>query len=549
MLRKIKLLAFAVILLGLFAPLGHAQEPHEHQHAEGEKLGQVHFPVSCDPSLQGEFDRAVAMLHSFWYERAAEAFAEIARKDPSCAMAHWGMAMTIYHPLWEKPGAEALKNGSAAVGRARLITAKTEREKDYIAAIEAFYKDYADVDHVTRTLAYEKAMQQLHSRFPEDHEATVFYSLALLASAQAQPGDKTYAREKQAAAMLNQVLAAQPEHPGVTHYLIHAYDSPPLASLALSAARGYAKIAPSVPHALHMPSHIFTRLGLWQESIQSNLASEAAARRFAVEMHLEGAWDEQLHAMDYLMYAYLQSAQDQRAKALLDELYHIRKTTPESFKVAYAFAALPARYTLERRRWAEAAALQAYPKDFPWSRFAWGEATLYYARGVGAARSGDTATARQSVERLAALEKALLEAKDRYWANQVAIQRLTASAWLAYAEKRKAEALNLMRSAVEMEEATEKHPVTPGPVVPAREMLGDLLLEMGEPGQAAKAYEAVLAVAPNRFGSLLGAARAAKQMRDTAKARSFYSQLAAICDHADGERAELQEARRFLRAK
>jgi tetratricopeptide (TPR) repeat protein len=549
MLRKTKLLASSAILLALLSSLCNAQEIHEHRHGDGEKLGRVHLPVSCNAAGQIEFDRAVAMLHSFWYEKANDAFAEIARKDPSCAMAYWGLAMSLYHPLWEKPGAEALKNGWAAVEKAKAIGAKTERERDYITAIEVFYKDYANIDHVTRTLAYEKATEQLHSRFPEDREAGVFYSLALIGSALVLPTDKTYAREKQAAGILNKVLSVEPEHPGVAHYLIHAYDSPPLANLALNAARSYSKIAPSVPHALHMPSHIFTRLGLWQESIQSNLASEDAAKKFAAEMHMGGAWDEQLHAMDYLMYAYLQGAQDKQAKAILDELYQIHKTFPENFKVAYAFAAIPARYTMERRRWSDAASLQMVPNDFPWVRFSWAEAIITFARGVGAARSGDLATARQSVEKLAALEKRLIEAKDGYWAKQVAIQRLAASAWLAYSEKRKEEALNLMRAAAELEDTTEKHPVTPGPIVPAREMLGDMLLELGEPGRAVKEFEAALLVSPNRFGSLLGAARAANQMKDVGKARSFYSKLAAICEHADGGRAELQEAKTYLRGK
>lgn len=549
MLHKPKLITFSVILLALLSSSGNAQGIHQHEHSEGGKLGHIRFPVSCNSTIQIEFNRAVAMLHSFWYEKAGEAFAEIARKDPSCAMAYWGLAMTLYHPLWEKPSTEALKNGWAMVGKARAVGAKTDRERDYISAIELFYKDYAISDHLARTLAYEKAMEQLHSRYPEDSEAGVFYSLALIASAQALPTDKAYAREKKAAGILNEVLSKEPQHPGVVHYLIHAYDSPPLATLALNAARSYAKIAPSAPHALHMPSHIFTRLGLWQESIQSNIASEGAAKKFAAEMHMEGTWDEQLHAMDYLMYAYLQGAQDKQAKAILDELYQVHKTTPENFKVAYAFAAIPSRYVLERRRWSDAASLKMHPRDFPWSRFPWAEAIIYFARGVGAARSGDTSTARQSVEKLAALENTLVEAKDRYWANQVGIQRLAVSAWLACAEKRQEEALKLMHSAAELEDATEKHPVTPGPIVPAREMLGDMLLELGEPGEALKEFETMLVVSPNRFGSLFGAARAARLIKNVGKARSSYLKLMSICNHADSNRVELQEAETFLRAK
>jgi hypothetical protein len=545
-LRKAKLVVFSALLFVSLPSLCNAQETYQHEHSANEKLGQVHFPISCNSAAQIEFDRAVAMLHSFWYEKAGEAFSEIAKRDPSCAMAYWGIAITFYHPLWERPNAEVLRNGWAAVEKAKAIGAKTNRERDYIAAIEAFYKDYGKVDHLARVLAYEKAMEQLHSRYPDDSEASIFYSLALIASAQTLPTDKTYSREKKAADILNEALSKNPSHPGVAHYLIHAYDFPPLAHLALNAARSYSKIAPSVPHALHMPSHIFTRLGLWQESIQSNIASESAAKSFAAQIHMDGAWDEQLHAMDYLMYAYLQGAQDKQAKAILDELYQIHKTSPENFKVAYAFAAIPARYAIERRQWSEAASLKPHPGGFPWSRFPWAEAIIYFARGMGAARNGDIATARQSIDKLALLENMLIEAKER---DQVKIQRLAASAWLAHAEGKKEEALKLMRSAADLEDSTEKHPVTPGPIVPAREMLGDLLVDLGEPGQALKEFEASLVASPSRFGSLLGAARAAKSLGDVEKARSLYSKLAAICNQADSNRVELQEAKTFLRRK
>ena len=364
MLAKSRILLFVALLICSLAGSGKAQETHQHEHSTNEKLGNIDFPVSCKPAAQAEFNRAVAMLHSFWYEKAIEAFPQVARQDASCAMAYWGVAMTLYHPLWEKPNDEVLKNGWAAVEKARAIGAETDREREYIDAIGAFYKDYAQIDHLSRVLAYERAMEQLHGRYPEDPEAAVFYSLSLLSSAQALPADKSYVREKKAAGILNQILARDPQHPGVVHYLIHSLDSPPLAGLALNAARSYAQIAPSVPHALHMPSHIFTRLGLWQDSIKSNMASESAAKSFAAETHMDGTWDEQLHAMDYLMYAYLQGAQDKKAKATLDELYQIRKASPENFKVAYAFAAIPARYAIERRQWSEAASLKQYYLSF-----------------------------------------------------------------------------------------------------------------------------------------------------------------------------------------
>ncbi|MGH9819762.1 MAG: hypothetical protein ACRD43_06300 [Pyrinomonadaceae bacterium] len=545
MLHRAKLLIFSAVLPAAIISLCHAQDMSGHMHGD-EKLGNVHFAISCSPAKQTEFDRGVALLHSFWYERAAETFRGIAGREPSCAMAYWGIAMSLYHPLWERPNAESLKSGWEALEKARVINGGTDREKGYIAAAATFFGDYAKVDHVTRVLAYEKAMEQLSSKYPDDREADVFYSLALIASALTLPPDRTYVREKKAAGILNKVLATEPEHPGAIHYLIHACDVPGLAPLALNAARSYAKIAPSVPHALHMPSHIFTRLGLWQESVQSNIASEAAAKKFAAEMKMDGAWDEQLHAMDYLMYAYLQGAQDKQAKALLDELYQIRKTNAENFKVLYAFAAIPARYAIERRQWSEAASLKLYPSDFPWDRIPWAEAVIYFARAVGAARGGQPASARRDIDKLAELETMLSEPKEHV---QVEIERLAAVAWATYAEGKKQEALSLMRSAADLEDATEKHPVTPGPIVPAREMLGDLLLELGEPDQALKEFEVALVASPNRFGSLLGAGRAARMMKNTEKAKSFYSNLVAICDHADTERPELLEAKAFLRGK
>jgi len=545
MLLKAKLLVFSAILIALIPSLCDAQEMSQHKHS-GEKLGSVHFPVSCSSAGQTEFDRAAAMLHSFWYEKAGEIFAGIARREPSCAMAYWGEAMTFYHPLWERPNAEALNNGWEAIKKAKAINAKTERERDYIDAIGTFYADYTKIDHLTRVLAYEKTMERLHGKYPDDLEAGVFYSLALIASALSLPPDRTYSREKKAADILNKVLSVEPQHPGVIHYLIHAYDVPPLAHLALDAARSYAKVAPSVPHALHMPSHIFTRLGLWQESIQSNIASESAAKKFAAEMHMDGAWDQQLHAMDYLMYAYLQGAQDKEAKALLDELYQIHKTSPENLAAGYALAALPTRYLIERKQWAEAASLKLYPSDFPWDRIPWTEAVIYFARAVGAARSGDAASARRDIDKLTSLEDGLTETKQR---AQVKIQRLAASAWAANAEGKKEEALSLMRSAADLEDSTEKLPVTPGPIVPAREMLGDLLLESGKPDQALKEFETALTASPNRFGSLSGAARASKLMKNAEKARDYYSKLISICNLADGNRIDLQEARAFLGRK
>ena len=347
-----------------------AQQEHQHQHDHGdrEQLGQVSFRISCSPAAQKQFNRAVAWLHSFEYDEAERAFREVATADPACGMAYWGIAMSLYHELWAAPSPDELKKGSAAVEKARSVGAKTKRELDYIAAIEAFYKDWDKIDYPRRASGYESAMEQVYLRYPTDREAGVFYALALNATAlAAAPMDKSYTKQKKAAQILNSVLAKEPEHPGIAHYLIHSYDYPPLADLALAAARSYAKIAPSSAHAQHMPSHIFTRLGLWQEDIEANLNSEASAKSYAQKNHLTGAWDEQLHAMDYLAYAYLQQSRDREARAVLDELKTIRKTDPENFKCAYSFAAIPARWALERHKWSEATDLKIEPEDFPCS--------------------------------------------------------------------------------------------------------------------------------------------------------------------------------------
>jgi hypothetical protein len=531
------------------APPARAQEPHTHQSDPAEKLGRVNFTVSCAPQARSQFNRAVAWLHSFEYEEAEKAFAEVAATDSRCGMAYWGIAMSNYHPLWAPPSAAELKKGAEAVEKAKAVGAGTRRERDYIAAIELFYKDSDRLDHRTRTFAYSEAMEQLYRRFPADREAGVFYALTLIAKG-AMASDKSYPNEKKAAQILNRVLAREPLHPGVTHYLIHSYDYPALAHLALPAARSYAKIAPASAHARHMPSHIFTRLGLWQEAVRSNLDAKAAAEAFAVRNHLPGAWDEQFHAMDYLTYAYLQGGQDKQAWGVLDELNKIKRAEPETFKVAYAFTAIQARYALERRQWAEAARLtlpQGALGSFPWQRFGWAEAHIRFARAIGAARTGDTASARQEVEKLAAIRQSLEEVKGGYdWAKQVEIERLAASAWLAHAEGEDEEALRLMRAAAELDDATEKHPVTPGAILPAREQLGELLLELKQPMAALQEFETSLRTAPNRFSGLYGAARAARLASDQKKAKAYYGKLLALCRWADSIRPEIEEAKAFI---
>ena len=517
------------------------------QEKAAEKLGQVDFPVSCTAAAQKQFDQALGALHSFWYEEALRLFTAVADTDPGCAMAYWGIAMSIYYPLWVPPSQATLQKGTNAIEKAKSIGAKTDREGAYIAAIEVFYKDSDKLEHRARTLAYEKAMEQIHRQYPNDREAAIFYALAL--NATAPPTDKTYAQQRKAGEILEKVFAEQPDHPGVAHYIIHSYDNPSTANRGLPAAQRYIKIAPSVPHAQHMPSHIFTRLGLWQESIQSNLGAVAASKEYAAKVHPEAAYYEHLHALDYLAYAYLQGAQDQEAKRVLDELQAIKKVQPEAFQAAYAYAAIPARYALERRRWSEAAALTVQPTAFPWSRFQWAEAVTHFARAMGSARSGNVASSRKDIEKLESLQDALVKAKDSYWAKQVDIQRRVASAWYLRAENKNDEALQLMQSAADLEDSTDKHPVTPAPIQPARELLGEMLLELGDPAQALKEFEVSHRVEPNRFRGLYGAAKAAQESGDREKARHYYAKLISLCERADADRPELKDAKAFLSSK
>ena len=521
----------------------------DHRHDQSEKLGRVNFTISCTPAAKKQFNRAVAWLHSFEYEEAEKAFGEVAATDPHCAMAYWGVAMSNYHPLWAAPTAAELKRGLAAVEKAKLTGARTQRERDYIAAMELFYKDSDKLDHRTRTFAYHEAMKRLYEANPSDSEAAVFYALTLIATG-TMSNDKTYQREKEAAQILNRVLARQPQHPGVAHYMIHSYDYPPLARMALPAARSYAKIAPASAHAQHMPSHIFIRLGLWDEAVRSNLDAEASAKAFALRHKMPGAWDEQLHAMDYLAYAYLQSAQDRKAWAVLDELHKLQSVEPKTFKVAYAFAAIPARYVLERRKWDEATKLTLPANTlnyFPWPRFRWAEAHIHFARAIGFARTGDAASARQEVEELAAIRDALVIGKGEYdWAKQVEIERQIAGAWLALAEGKRDESLKMMRAVADLDDATDKHPVTPGAILPAREQLGELLLELKQPSLALQEFETSLSSAPERFNGLYGAARAATLAQDQKKARTYYEKLLALTRQSDTTRPEIDEAKAFL---
>jgi tetratricopeptide (TPR) repeat protein len=513
--------------------------------AAGERLGKVSFETSCTPTAQGHFLRGVAMLHSFWLDAAIKEFTEAAQVDPTCGIAGWGVAMAwMGNPLAGPPSPRGLKDGGAAVEKAKIIGGKTQRERDWIAAIEHIYKNADTIDHRTRAVAYEKAMEQLSARYPDDREAAVFYALAL--NMTLNPNDKTYANQLKSAGILEKVFAEQPQHPGVAHYLIHSYDFPPIANKGLIAARRYASIAPAAPHAQHMPSHIFTRVGSWQESIDSNRASARAAQEALRDNTIGLRSYESLHAFDYMMYAFMQLAKDREAKAVMDEIGATRKLNVDHFAGAFALAAIPARYTLERGRWADAAALTPMPSDLGWDKFPQAESITWFARGIGAARSGNVADAQKSQARIEALRDSLRAAKNAYWAEQSEIHRLAVAAWIARAEGKNEEAVALMRQAADREDATEKHPVTPGALFPAREMLANLLLDLGQPAPALAEFERSQKSDPNRFRGLAGAARAAELAGDGDRARGFYTKLTALGASADTERPELTQAKAFL---
>lgn len=526
-----------------------AVPPAHSDHAPQPLLGRVAFQTSCKPAAKKVFERGLAWLHSFEYEEAERAFTQAAAADPGCGMPHWGVAMSNYHPLWAPPTPGELEQGTTSLARARAAGTASKRERQYIAALETFYADSNRVDHRARVLAYESAMEQLHRSYPQDHEAAVLYALSLIAAGLLD-NDPNYGRETKAAAILNAVLARVPDHPGVAHYLIHGFDYPSLAHFAVPAARRYAKIAPASAHAQHMPSHIYTRLGLWDDAIQSNKAAEAAARSYATARAMPGSWDERLHAMDYLVYAYLQTGRDREAALILDALNQIQRVDPPNFKVAYAATAIPARFLLERRQWREAAALTLSSKVqglVPWAKFRWADAHIHFARGVGAARSGNPKLAREQVAKLREIEQALTMSSGEYdWRKQVAIQRQIADAWLAFAEGRRDQSLITMRSAAALDDSTEKHPVTPGAILPAREQLGELLLEIGRPAEALKEFENALQRAPQRLTALSGAARAAKLAGNKKQATRYYVALMSVTKNGNGTRSEIQEARTYL---
>ncbi len=483
-----------------------------HSHPPPEKLGRLEFPTSCSPSVARDFERSVALLHSFAYAAAEQSFRKVAAADPTCAMAHWGIAMSFYHQLWSPPSPKELRDGRLEIEQASHLNNGSARERQFIAAAAAYYRD-PEQKPLLRAKRYAEAMEQVARNNPKDTEAQVFYALSLIATA--PPEDATHANQELAASLLERVYRAQPDHPGAAHYLIHAYDSAELAPRGLAAARAYSKIAPSAPHALHMPSHIFTRLGLWDDSIASNQAARTAA-------HDQGDQGEELHAMDYLTYAYLQRGRVANAEHVVADLRTMGAMAGQAgdFKVGYAATAMPVRLAIERHAWRDAADLQTLPGSLPQVA-----AIIFWARAMANSRSGRPQAATGDIAQIEACREQLQAAGNAYWATQVDVLDKEATAWQLAASARPAESVQLLRQAADEEDAVEKLPVTPGPVVPAREQLGELLLQQNQPDEALREFRAALALAPGRRGALLGGAAAAERSGDRKTAAQMRATL------------------------
>lgn len=512
----------------------------------GKQFGEVSFSLSCKYSVRETFDLAVSLLHSFEYDEAEKAFVKIIDADPNCAMAYWGVAMSIYHTLWAAPKEEDLEKGSKILKIAASIP-KTTREQEYLEAIGAYYKDWNKTSHQSRALKFEKKMEEIYKKYEDDSEAAILYALAL--NSTADPSDKNYTNQRRAGSILESIFPDQPNHPGIAHYIIHNYDNPVLAEKALVTARKYADIAPSSAHAQHMPSHIFTRLGLWDESIQSNLNSASSAICYAEESGMEGHWSKEIHALAYLVYAYLQQGDNVKANEQYEYLKTMNIVSPnwDHRAAAYPFAAIPSRIALENKQWAKAATLTLHSSNINWEQFAWQKAILHFARALGASHIGNIQLAEKEIASLQSLHQELLNKDDQYKANQVMIQILAAQAWLHFANGDNVEAVTQMQKAANMEDNTAKHPVTPCEVLPAWELLGDLLLAMNKPTEALEAYQLDLKSHPNRFNGIYGAAIAAKNSGDLKNAIFYFEKLLEISKGLDSNRHEVEEAKAFLK--
>jgi hypothetical protein len=533
-MKRTRLASWMAALLALAASAALAHDDDPAKNPSYQQLGEVHFANSCNPAVQQKLLRGIAMLHSFWFSAAEETFQQVAAEDSQCVLAAWGFASILMaNPLdGAGPPAKQAPRAQEAIDKGRRMGGKTQRERDYLEAVAAYYEDFANRPERARSAARAKAYEALATKYPQDDEAQIFHAL-YVASTQLQ-SDQTYAASLKAAAILERQFAKYPDHPGVAHYLIHTYDAPPIAQKGVSAAKRYASIAPDAPHALHMPSHIFTRVGAWTES--------AATNRRAADVALKGNEpDQALHAMDYMTYAYLQLGRDADARKVYDEAMRVTGTTVRQ-TAPYAIAAMQARYALERGAWSDAAKLEpiALAKLYPFA-----EANTYLARALGAARSGDAAAARADLARIAQRRGVLKEAKNEYWATEVEVMRLAASAWIALAESRSEQALADMRQAADLEDRNDKHLVTPGRILPARELLGEMLFELKRPAEALREFEASQVREPNRFRGLHGAALAAAQAGDRAKAKFYYHRLLELAAQGDA-RPELSAARTWL---
>jgi hypothetical protein len=499
---------------------------------QADKLGKVEFPNSCNPAVQEKLLRGVAMLHSFYYSATQKAFEEVAAQDNSCAIAAWGYASILMLNPLAGTGAspKGAQDAQAAIDKGRKMGAKTQRERDYLEAVAAYYEDFGKKTEGARQLARAKAYEALAAKYPDDDEAQIFYAVYLAATQ--LPSDQSYSAYRKAAGILENQFVKHPNHPGVAHYLIHSYDAAPIAAQGVPAARRYAEIAPDAPHALHMPSHIFTRVGAWADSAATNRRSATVAKK-------SNEPDQALHAMDYMTYAYLQLARDGEARKILEEARTVDANLPAA-TAPYALAAMPARYVVERGTWREAAQLRPAPSKYPYT-----EAMTHFARALGAARSGDPDTAQKDVDRITNLRDDLKAVKNDYWANEVEVMRLSSLAWIALAQKKDNEALGLMRQAAEIEDKSEKHIVTPGRLLPARELLGDMLMDLKRPAEALPEYEASQLREPNRYRGLYGAGQAAAQSGNSNKARQYFSKLVELSGSGE-PRPETENARRYL---
>jgi tetratricopeptide (TPR) repeat protein len=514
-----------------------ADESHHHEELTQEQLGTVHFPVSCTPQAQKNFEKGVALLHSFWYEEAEKTFSGVAQRDPKCAMAYWGEAMSLWHQLWDHPKEATIERAKGELKNADKAKAKTERERDYIDALKAFYSNSRDLEHEARAKAYSEAMAEVYQKYPDDHEAAAFYALSLLASEPDE--DTTFANRRKAGAILGKLFDVEPNHPGIAHYLIHTYDKPQLAELGLPAARRYAQVAPAAPHALHMPSHIFARVGDWPDSIRSNQASVEATRKMSA-MHMGGEW-HQFHAMDFMIYAYLQSGREADAQLVMDEakaMPAIRMAGMERDMQAFAMSKFPAMYAMELHRWSEAAALPEIANAEPGDR-----AYTYWARAIGNARGGKLSEAKKNLAELDAIHNDLLAKKGSYYtAEWVDMLRQEGLAWVAYAEGRDEEAIAALRKIADHEDAVGEEQTS----MPAREMLADMLVEMKRPEEGLSEYQGDLKFNPKRFDGLYGAARAAEMAGQASQAEEYYALLVKSCEGSTSDRPELAKAKQAV---